>query len=82
MCEFQVHAGAAICVSVTPDGRRAVSGSWDRTVRVWNLDRGTCLAVEVVGAPAGAVALARGGSLICTGTSTGEFVCYDVRGGD
>jgi WD40 repeat protein len=29
---------------VTPDGRRAVSGSNDRTLKLWNLERGTVLA--------------------------------------
>jgi len=30
-------------VSVTPDGRRAVSGSCDNTVRVWDVETGACL---------------------------------------
>ena len=31
-------------VAITPDGRRAVSGSADSTVRVWDLETGQCLA--------------------------------------
>ncbi|MGO8796943.1 MAG: AAA family ATPase [Candidatus Sulfotelmatobacter sp.] len=30
-------------VSVTPDGRRAVSGGEDKTLRVWDLESGACL---------------------------------------
>ena len=30
-------------VSVSPDGRRAVSGSADKTLRVWDLESGACL---------------------------------------
>jgi hypothetical protein len=42
------HRDFVECVSVTPDGRRAVSGSGDNfgsdlTVRVWNLETGACL---------------------------------------
>ena len=31
------HADAVLSVAVTPDGRRAVSGSYDRTLRVWDI---------------------------------------------
>ena len=27
-------------MAVTPDGRRAVSASWDQTLKVWDLDSG------------------------------------------
>jgi len=32
-----------LSVSVSPDGRRAVSGSRDKTLRVWDLETGACL---------------------------------------
>ncbi len=34
---------AALCLALTPDGRRAVSGSGDNTLRVWDLQSGACL---------------------------------------
>lgn len=39
------HTDGIRCVSVTPDGRRAVSGGDDKTLRVWDLGSGECLRV-------------------------------------
>jgi WD40 repeat protein len=37
LATLQGHTGAVNHVAVTPDGRRAVSASWDNTLRVWDL---------------------------------------------
>jgi WD40 repeat protein len=37
------HCYGVTSVRVTPDGRRAISGSWDETMRVWDLNTGVCL---------------------------------------
>ena len=37
------HSGGIVCISVTPNGRLAVSGSKDKTLRVWDLESGKCL---------------------------------------
>jgi WD40 repeat protein len=39
------HTGDVTSVSITPDGQTAISGSWDQTVRVWDLASGQCLRV-------------------------------------
>jgi WD40 repeat protein len=39
------HSASVRSVSVTADGRRAVSGSWDKTLRLWDLESGRCLRV-------------------------------------
>jgi WD40 repeat protein len=37
------HRGFVDGVAVTPDGRRAVSASWDKTLKVWDLETGRTL---------------------------------------
>jgi WD40 repeat protein len=37
------HSGFVDGVAVTPDGRRAVSASWDKTLKVWDLESGSML---------------------------------------
>jgi WD40 repeat protein len=40
---LEAHAGPVTSVSMSADGRRALSGSWDETVRLWDLETGACL---------------------------------------
>ena len=37
--------GCVNSVALTPDGRKGISGSRDKTVRVWDLESGECLKV-------------------------------------
>ena len=39
---LQGHTNAVYSVAFSPDGKSLVSGSWDNTVKVWNLTDGTC----------------------------------------
>jgi WD40 repeat protein len=67
------HTDGVGSVSVTPDGRRAVSAGKDRAVRVWDLETGACLRVleghkwqirSVNVTPDGGLAVSAGGDRI------------------
>jgi hypothetical protein len=44
LATLEGHSAAVYAVAVTPDGRRAISGSYDRTLKVWNLEDGALVA--------------------------------------
>ena len=44
---FEGHTGAVTSVSFTPDGKRVISGSRDKLVKIWDLEIGA----EVSSAP-------------------------------
>ena len=40
---FDGHLGGVISVCISPDGKRALSGSSDHTIKLWDLETSTCL---------------------------------------
>ncbi len=76
------HASYVYPVAYTPDGTRLVSGSWDRTARVWSVATGRALAT--LAGHAGrvhALALAPDGTRLATGSDDGALVLWDARTG-
>ena len=46
------HSDSVYRVAVTPDGKRAVSASWDKTLKAWDLATGLLIATFYCDAPA------------------------------
>ncbi len=42
---FEGHENFVSAVALSAHGRRAVSGAWDNTIRVWDIETGQCLKV-------------------------------------
>ena len=40
---FEVDTGPVTSVAYSPDGNQIVSGSWDKTIRVWTATTGQCV---------------------------------------
>src|SRR3954464_1206364 len=45
LAQLRGHGGPVRAVAVSPDGKLALSGSFDQSTILWSLDQGTALAV-------------------------------------
>jgi WD40 repeat protein len=75
------HTYAVYAVAVTPDGRQVVSGSWDDTVRVWDLASGQ--PVRTLTGHTGAVdavAVTPDGRQVVSGSSDHTVRVWDLAG--
>ena len=76
------HTRAINSVAITPDGRCAVSGSNDRTVRVWDLESGRCLStLEGHSASVRSVAVSPDGRRAVSGSSDQTVRVWDPESG-
>ncbi len=76
------HAGDVTDVAVTPDGATAVSGSYDCSIGVWDLERGTLRARLAIDAfAARSVAVTSDGAMAIAGYNDGKAVVWDLRAG-
>ena len=77
------HTDWVRAVAVTPDGARAVSGSWDNTVRVWDLATGEALRVLAGHTlPVAAVAVTPDGARAVSGSLDRTVRVWDPATGE
>ena len=82
LATLEGHGAGVRAVAVTPDGRRAVSGSDDRTLKVWDLEQGALLAtLEGHGAGVTAVAVTPDGRRAVSGSDDRTLKVWDLEQG-
>jgi WD40 repeat protein/serine/threonine protein kinase len=77
------HTGGVEAVAITPDGQQFVSGSEDKTLRVWNLARGECLrTLEGHTGGVEAVAITPDGRQVVSGSWDETLRVWDLSRGE
>jgi hypothetical protein len=76
--ELRGHEAELLDLQVTPDGNWLVSAGGDRTVRVWNLDSGECVAMDVLESQPNALSRVSAHGLFAYGTKSGEVVIRKI----
>ncbi|MCG7853377.1 MAG: WD40 repeat domain-containing protein [Methanosarcinaceae archaeon] len=74
------HDAGLFSIAMTPDGKRAVSGSYDQRVGVWDLERFECLGLhQMHSAWVGAVDITPDGHFAVSGSGDGSLRLWDLE---
>ena len=77
------HSGWVNSVAITPDGERVVTGSWDETIKIWDMQSGECLdTLEGHSGWVNSVAITPGGERVVTGSSDNTIKIWDIQSGE
>ncbi len=71
------HTGGVRSVAITRDGRRALSGGLDHTVRWWDLDTGRCLH-QVRATYVSTASITPGAREVVSGTMDGKVLLREL----
>jgi WD40 repeat protein len=74
------HASGVKAVALTPDGRRAVSGSDDNTLKVWDLESGSLIASFTGESSMFSCAVSPDGLTIVAGEASGKVHFLRLEG--
>ena len=66
-------------MAITPDGCYALSGSEDRTIRLWSIGDPICRAVTPLGNAPMAIAMAPDGRTVVVGDRIGNVHHFQIR---
>jgi WD40 repeat protein len=73
------HSDDVNSVAVSPDGRYAVSGSRDKTLRMWNLQTGQCVHTKSRSDHISALVVTPDGRYVLTGEVSGNLSILDLE---
>jgi WD40 repeat protein len=80
---FEDHEGIVEAVAVFPDRRRMITGSGDKTLRIWDLETGVVLKkMEGHSSWVCSLAVSRDGQMIASGDTSGELIAWHGETGE
>jgi WD40 repeat protein len=78
---WQAHIDATYALSFSPDGRTLASGSWDDTIKLWDVASGALLWSSWHPNGVQSLAIAPDGGMLATGGNDATVKLWDLRSG-
>ena len=76
------HSILVESVAISPDGKTIVSGSYDNTIKIWDIQSGECLnTLEGHSYSVESVAISPDGKTIVSGSGNGTIKIWDIKSG-
>jgi WD40 repeat protein len=81
---FTGHKHGVTSVATSPDGQFIVSGSWDKTIRIWNTDDGEIGIGPIIGhnEKITSISISPDGKHIVSGSDDCTIMVWDVETGE
>jgi WD40 repeat protein len=75
---IKAHEGHIVGLIFTTDSKRLISSSFDRQIKIWDIENGVCLHSWQSSEPCYRLALSNDGKMIATGSECGNIFIWDV----
>lgn len=75
------HEGPLACLTFAQTNGRLASGSWDGTLKIWDIYKNECIETFEHGCDVMAIAFRPDGKEVCTATTNGLITFWDVDSG-
>ncbi len=78
LLKIKAHDSHVVGLVFTADSKKLFSSSFDRTIKIWDLDSGNCLHTWQLNAPVYRIALSPDDLILASGSNCGDVLLWDV----